>query len=251
MGKVFSKEELIAIGDLCEKHNIIIISDEVYDRLYYTPFTRIATLSSALAARTLTVGSAGKNFYCTGWRVGWLLGPEYLVKYVATAHTRICFCGVSPLQEAAAVAFEKAEEEDFWNRSREDMHSKIQRFGAGLTELGIPVSPRSPVLSTDHIRNLIHPALIHGQKCEADDLLKKTVHYPLRRLLHPRQLPPLAPPSRLRFPAACAVPAPRLQGRLVRHHGDGCRGHPAHGILYQGQRPHGGGLSSLRSLSDG
>lgn len=138
VGKVFSKEELIAIGDLCEKHNIIIISDEVYDRLYYTPFTRIATLSQALAARTLTVGSAGKNFYCTGWRVGWLLGPEYLVKYVAAAHTRICFCGVSPLQEAAAVAFEKAEEENFWNKSREDMQSKVQRFGAGLTELGIP-----------------------------------------------------------------------------------------------------------------
>ncbi|KAL8822289.1 MAG: hypothetical protein Q9191_006975 [Dirinaria sp. TL-2023a] len=159
VGKVFSKEELIAIGDLCEKHNIIIISDEVYDRLYYTPFIRIATLSSALAARTLTVGSAGKNFYCTGWRVGWLLGPEYLVKYVAAAHTRICFCGVSPLQEAAAVAFEKAEEEDFWNRSRESMQSKVKRFGAGLTELGIPYTiPSGGYFILANFRRLRLPA---------------------------------------------------------------------------------------------
>ena len=70
MGKVYSKEELQRIGDLCVKHQIIILSDEVYDRLYYVPFTRIATLSPEIEKITLTVGSAGKNFYATGWRVG-------------------------------------------------------------------------------------------------------------------------------------------------------------------------------------
>jgi len=65
VGKVFSKEELRRIGDLCLKHEVIILSDEVYDRLYYVPFTRIATLSPELAKMTLTVGSAGKNFYAT------------------------------------------------------------------------------------------------------------------------------------------------------------------------------------------
>ena len=52
------------------KHQILILSDEVYDRLYYVPFTRIATLSPEIEKLTLTVGSAGKNFYATGWRVG-------------------------------------------------------------------------------------------------------------------------------------------------------------------------------------
>lgn len=70
MGKVFSREELQKIADLCLKHKIIILSDEVYDRLYYVPFTRIATLSPEVEQITLTVGSAGKNFYATGWRVG-------------------------------------------------------------------------------------------------------------------------------------------------------------------------------------
>lgn len=70
VGKVFSKEELQKIGDLCVKNEVIILSDEVYDRLFYVPFTRIGTLSPEIARLTLTVGSAGKNFYATGWRVG-------------------------------------------------------------------------------------------------------------------------------------------------------------------------------------
>lgn len=70
VGKVFSREELQKIADICLKHEIIILSDEVYDRLYYVPFTRIATLSPEVEKITLTVGSAGKNFYATGWRVG-------------------------------------------------------------------------------------------------------------------------------------------------------------------------------------
>jgi len=70
VGKVFTRDELQRIADLCLKHQIIILSDEVYDRLYYVPFTRIATLSPEVEQITLTVGSAGKNFYATGWRVG-------------------------------------------------------------------------------------------------------------------------------------------------------------------------------------
>ncbi|KAL8949902.1 MAG: hypothetical protein Q9222_004027 [Ikaeria aurantiellina] len=140
VGKIFSKSELQAIGDLCIKHNILILSDEVYDRLPYTPFTRIATLSPALASRTLTVGSAGKNFYATGWRVGYLIGPAPLIHYVAAAHTRICFSSVSPLQEAAAVGFEKAEAMGFWEQSRVEMKGKMERFCAVFEELGLPYS---------------------------------------------------------------------------------------------------------------
>lgn len=140
VGKVFSKSELQAIGDLCVKHNILILSDEVYDRLFYVPFTRIATLSPEIAALTLTVGSAGKNFYATGWRVGWLIGPENLIKYVSAAHTRICYSSVSPLQEAAAVGFEDADKEGFWELSKNEMKSKMIRFCEVFEELGLPYS---------------------------------------------------------------------------------------------------------------
>ncbi|KAI7503180.1 hypothetical protein KC347_g8723 [Hortaea werneckii] len=140
VGKVFSREELQAIGDLCVKHNIIILSDEVYDRLYYVPFTRPSTLSPEIANLTLTVGSGGKCFYCTGWRVGYLIGPEHLIKYVSAAHTRICFSSVSPLQEATAVAFEQAEQQNFWEESKKSMKAKMDKFNEVWDELGLPYS---------------------------------------------------------------------------------------------------------------
>ncbi|KAK7739998.1 arylformamidase [Diatrype stigma] len=138
VGKVFSKEELQRIGDLCVKNEIIILSDEVYDRLYYVPFTRVATLSPEIERLTLTVGSAGKNFYATGWRVGWLMGPAHLIKYVSAAHTRICYSSVSPLQEACAIGFEQAEREGFWDETVRDMRGKMARFNEVWAELGLP-----------------------------------------------------------------------------------------------------------------
>ncbi|EWC48700.1 putative aminotransferase C6B12.04c [Drechslerella stenobrocha 248] len=138
IGKIFSREELQRIGDLCVANNIIILSDEVYDRLYYTPFTRIATLSPEIDNLTLTVGSAGKCFYATGWRVGWLIGRPHLIKYVSAAHTRICYSSVSPLQEAVAIGLEQAEKEGFWDQSKREMKDKQTRFNAIWDELGLP-----------------------------------------------------------------------------------------------------------------
>ncbi|RDA89938.1 hypothetical protein CP533_0290 [Ophiocordyceps camponoti-saundersi (nom. inval.)] len=140
VGKVFSKDELQRIGDLCVKNQVLILSDEVYDRLYYVPFTRMATLSPDIERLTLTVGSAGKNFYATGWRVGWLMGPAELIKHVSAAHTRICYSSVSPLQEACAVGFEQAEAKGFWKQSVEDMRAKMNLFNGVWRELGLPYS---------------------------------------------------------------------------------------------------------------
>ncbi|KAK3371869.1 pyridoxal phosphate-dependent transferase [Lasiosphaeria ovina] len=140
VGKVFSKDEATRIANLCLKHQIIILSDEVYDRLFYVPFTRVATISPEVEKITLTVGSAGKNFYATGWRVGWLMGPPDLIQYVAAAHTRICYSSVSPLQEACAIGFEQADAEGFWDDQVADMKGRLARFNAVWDELGLPYS---------------------------------------------------------------------------------------------------------------
>lgn len=100
----------------------------------------MATLSPEIARLTLTVGSGGKVFYATGWRVGWLIGPEDLIKYVAAAHTRICYSSVSPLQEAVAIGFEQAEKHGFWEQSIKQMKGKVDRFTHVFDELGLPVS---------------------------------------------------------------------------------------------------------------
>lgn len=140
IGKIFSKEELTHIGEICVKNSILILSDEVYDRLFYVPFTRIATISPEIENLTLTVGSAGKSFCATGWRVGWLIGPSHLIDYVAAAHTRICYTSVGPLQEATAVGFEQADSHNFWETSRTQMKHKVDYFNEIWAELGLPFS---------------------------------------------------------------------------------------------------------------
>lgn len=139
IGKIFTREELSKIGELAVKHNFVIISDEVYEHLYFTPeFTRIATLSPEIAERTLTIGSGGKSFACTGWRIGWIVGNPELLKYATMAHTRICFATPSPLQEATAVALEKALDNGYFEKTREEYKKKYEIFTAIWEELGLP-----------------------------------------------------------------------------------------------------------------
>jgi kynurenine aminotransferase len=139
LGKMFSKEELEEIGRIAIKHDLIIVSDEVYDRLDYEPHHRIATLSPELSSRTITVGSAGKTFGCTGWRIGWLIGEPHLIKYAAAANTRVVFSCVSPLQEAVAVAFEQAEEHGYYDKTVAAYQERMKTLNKVWDELGLPV----------------------------------------------------------------------------------------------------------------
>jgi kynurenine aminotransferase len=101
VGKVFTLEELQELATLCIKHDLLVLSDEVYDCLTFDgkKHIRIASLEG-MWERTITVGSAGKSFACTGWRVGWLIGPERLIKPTLVAHTRILFAINSAASEA-------------------------------------------------------------------------------------------------------------------------------------------------------
>jgi N-succinyldiaminopimelate aminotransferase len=104
-GKSYSREELSCIAALCQKHNVVAITDEVYEHILYddTVHTRLATLPG-MAERTLTISSLGKTFSVTGWKIGWAIGPEPLVTAVNRAHQFITFAVASPLQAAAATA---------------------------------------------------------------------------------------------------------------------------------------------------
>lgn len=141
IGKVFNEEELERIGRLAIKHNFIVLSDEVYENLYYLPkFPRPAALPALpeLADRTLTVGSAGKSFAATGWRVGWVQGPLELIKYVTSAHTRICFSTPAPLQQAVSEALQLAHKNNYFERTRQDYLKKYEIFTKVFDDLGLP-----------------------------------------------------------------------------------------------------------------
>lgn len=104
-GKVFARDELRTIAELCLKHNVVAITDEVYEHILYddASHVRMATLPG-MAERTLTISSLGKTFSVTGWKIGWAMGPAALVHAVNQAHQFITYAVASPLQAAAATA---------------------------------------------------------------------------------------------------------------------------------------------------
>ena len=103
-GKVFSTAELDVIADFCLEHDVIALTDEVYEHLTYgVPHVPLAT-RHGMQERTVTLSSTGKTFSFTGWKVGWCTGPKELVACVQRAHQFITFCAATPLHAAMAKA---------------------------------------------------------------------------------------------------------------------------------------------------
>ncbi len=107
-GKVFTRAELELVAALAREHGAVVVSDEVYEHLLFSDGPTggqqvpIATLPG-MAARTLTVSSAGKTFSVTGWKVGWVHGPAELVSAVRTVKQFLTYVASGPFQPAAAV----------------------------------------------------------------------------------------------------------------------------------------------------
>jgi N-succinyldiaminopimelate aminotransferase len=105
-GRVFTREELSLIAELCVEHDVIAISDEVYEHLVFDSAQHIpiATLPG-MFERTVTIGSAGKTFGMTGWKIGWVYGHTNLITGCWRAHQYIVFSANHPAQDAVAYAF--------------------------------------------------------------------------------------------------------------------------------------------------
>ena len=103
-GRVFTHEELSLIAELAIKHDVIVLSDEVYDKLVLTgAHTPIATLPE-MYERTITLRSLGKVFSVTGWKIGWAVAPPRFTTAIRCSHQFTTFCAATPLQVAAATA---------------------------------------------------------------------------------------------------------------------------------------------------
>lgn len=107
LGKVFSRAELELVANLCKKHDVLCLSDEVYEWIVYKPHEhiRIATLPD-MWERTITVGSAGKTFSVTGWKIGWAYGPAPLMRNLQVVHQNCVYTCCTPVQEAVARSLE-------------------------------------------------------------------------------------------------------------------------------------------------
>lgn len=119
-GKVFSRDELDSIARLCQEHDVIVLTDEVYEHLTYGTAEHIPMASlPGMRERTLTVSSAGKVFSLTGWRVGWATGPAELISAAQAAHQYLTFCATTPLQAAVGYALRAYTDDYFASLKRE------------------------------------------------------------------------------------------------------------------------------------
>ncbi len=109
-GKVFTADEIKAIGDLARKHDFYLLSDEVYEFLTFDVAHKPTATYEDLKERTITISSTGKTFGLTGWKIGWAAGPAQLIKAIHNVHQFSTFCVAHPLQVAMAEALMKMDE---------------------------------------------------------------------------------------------------------------------------------------------
>lgn len=135
-GKVFTRAELELIASLCQKHNVIAITDEVYEHLTYEPSLPHISLASlpGMWERTVTLSSLGKSFSLTGWKIGWAIAPPNLTAGVRAAHQFLTFATATPLQHGAAAVIENPgpivdEYKSLFRRNRDVLASALVELG--------------------------------------------------------------------------------------------------------------------------
>ena len=137
-GAVFSAELRAEVVRLAERHDAVIVTDEVYEHLTFDgPHVPIATLPGA-AERMLTISSAAKTFSVTGWKIGWVTGPAELITAVLTVKQFLSYTPGSPFQPAIAVGLRLPDA--FFRGFREDMRRKKDVLGTGLRAAGFAVT---------------------------------------------------------------------------------------------------------------
>ena len=139
-GKVFTLNELELIASICKQHNLIVISDEVYEHLTYDNAKHISIASiDGMRERCIRISSAGKTFSFTGWKIGWAMGPRSLTAAVQAAHQFVTFATSTPLQVGLARALKNLRPEYFDELRK--MYSENREFLCNaLVDAGLKVS---------------------------------------------------------------------------------------------------------------
>lgn len=152
-GKVFSKEEMEGIAKVLLKYpNLIVLSDEVYEHIVFddAEHVHIATILPGMFEKTLTMSSAGKTFSCTGWKVGWAIGPAHLISAVTAVQQWVNFSPATPTQDAIAQALVVAKTQpyngfdDYYSYLQNDYAEKRQALLMALRESRLPFQPLIP-----------------------------------------------------------------------------------------------------------
>ncbi len=139
-GKVFTQGELGVIADLLARHDAYAVCDEVYEHLTFDGARHIPLMTfPGMRERVIRVGSAGKTFSLTGWKVGYITATAALTEVVAKAHQNLTFTTPPNLQRAVAVGL--AKDDAYFAGLASALEAKRDRLAAGLTALGMSVLP--------------------------------------------------------------------------------------------------------------
>jgi aspartate/methionine/tyrosine aminotransferase len=138
--KVFSDDELELVASLCRQYDAYAICDEVYEHLVFDGRRHRPLMTlEGMRERTVRIGSAGKTFSLTGWKVGYVTGPAALMDPIAKAHQWLTFTTPPHLQKAVAYGLRK--DDSYYEGLSQDLAAKRDRMAAGLADLGFSVLP--------------------------------------------------------------------------------------------------------------
>ena len=152
-GKVFSKEELLLISELCQEHDLIAICDEVYEHLVFEGVHTPLISLPGMRDRTIQISSSGKTFSFTGWKIGWVCAQPALLNTVRTAKQFLTYVNGSPFQPAIASALLLPD--DYFRDLLIDMKRKRDCLSNGLENAGFTVFvPAGTYFVTADIRPL-------------------------------------------------------------------------------------------------
>jgi N-succinyldiaminopimelate aminotransferase len=139
-GTVFTRDELAAIAAVCVEHDLVAITDEVYEHLTYDGIEHLPLATfPGMDERTVSISSAGKSFNCTGWKIGWVCARPPLLAAVRAAKQFLTFVGGAPFQPAVAHAL--THELPWVESLRKSLQGKRDRLAEGLADAGFEVRP--------------------------------------------------------------------------------------------------------------
>ncbi|MGW6460919.1 pyridoxal phosphate-dependent aminotransferase [Streptomyces sp. NPDC055078] len=152
-GTVLTREELSAIAALAVERDLLVVTDEVYEHLVFDGEHIPIASFPGMRERTATIGSAGKTFSYTGWKVGWVTGPAELVAAVRSAKQFLTYVSAGPFQYAVAEALRLPQ--SYLDGLRDDLRTKRDLLSAGLADAGFTVyRPAGTYFVTTDIRPL-------------------------------------------------------------------------------------------------
>ena len=136
-GKVFTREELTQIGELAVKYDGFVVTDEVYEHMVYAPNEHVCMASlPGMYEHTITCNSLSKTYSITGWRLGYLIGPERVIEAAKKVHDFLTVGAAAPLQEAAVTGLKFGPEYYEWLK---DLYTEKRDYLCGrLEQMGLP-----------------------------------------------------------------------------------------------------------------